>query len=108
ISAAYVGAHRDLPAVLTARDDTRAAYHLDMCELGERNASALACGHQNLPNPWNAFAGLRRVSDRDVEPSLAFEHRARCLAADCHLNHILHIAHVDAVARDLLTVDGNS
>ncbi len=58
-----------------------------------------------LPIAWHVGARLGHVAHGDVEAPLAFEHGADRLAADRQLDHVLHVAHVDAVARHGLPVD---
>ena len=89
IAAADVGAHRDLPPILAARDDARAVDHLDLRELRQRHASAFARGDQDVADRRDVGARLRDIADRDIEAALAFEHRAHGAAADRHLDHVL-------------------
>src|SRR5262249_39742255 len=105
IAPADVGANVNLPLVLAPRDDRGAVDHCDFRQLRERHASAVTRGNQDAPDGFGVGPGFGRVAQGEVELPFAFKDAAHSPSADGQLDHVLHVADVDAVARPLVAYD---
>jgi hypothetical protein len=99
--------HGDLPFVLAAADDARAAHGLDARKVTQRHAATARGRHENLADRCRIRPRLREVSYRHVESALALEHGAHRAASDRELDHILDVADIHCVPGKLAAIDRN-
>src|SRR5215510_4097384 len=108
IAPADVGANGNLPLVLAPRDDRGAVGHCDFRQLRERHAPAVTRGNQDAPDGVGVGPGFGGVAQGEGELPFAFKDAAHSPPADGQLDHVLHVADVDAVARHLVAFDADA
>ena len=123
VAATDIGGDHDAPLAVFAAHLARPRRDLEIRDRPERDEAAADRhgGHRvtargtRSPGQWHRdplhLLDVRSPGvgqpDQDVEPAIALEHLPGRLAADRHLDHVLHIGHVEAQARHLRPLQVN-